>query len=156
MRLSRWLFGALALVLLAAPLFADHKLSGTFTKTASGLQIAEIKPGSGKGAAQGQTPGMLYRGWIYDTAKGRQGKLFDSNLNRRKPFEFVLGAGQVIKGWDEGVLGMKKGAKRVLIIPPELAYGDKGAGGVIPPGATLLFEVEVVSLKGEATAPKGN
>jgi len=150
MRLSRWLLGTLSLILLAVPLFADHKLSGTFTKAESGLQFAEIKPGKGPGAAKGQTLGMLYRGWIYDTAVGRQGKLFDSNLNRRKPFEFELGAGHVIKGWDEGVLGMKKGAKRVLIIPPELGYGDKGAGGVIPPGATLLFEVEVVSIKGEA------
>jgi len=150
MRLSRLLLGALALALLAAPLFADHKLSGTFKKTESGLQYAEVKPGKGAGAAKGQTLGMLYRGWIYDTEKGRQGVQFDANLNRKKPFEFVLGAGRVIKGWDEGVLGMKKGAKRVLIIPPELGYGDKGAGGVIPPGATLLFEVEVVSIKGEA------
>jgi FKBP-type peptidyl-prolyl cis-trans isomerase len=146
MRPSRLLLGALALALLATPLFADRKLSGTFTKTESGLQYAEIKPGKGEGAAAGQTLGMLYRGWLYDTVKGRQGTQFDANLNRKKPFEFVLGVGRVIKGWDEGVLGMKKGAKRVLIIPPELAYGDKGAGGVIPPGATLLFEVEVVSI----------
>lgn len=150
MRLSRLLLGALALLLLATPLLADRKLAGTFRKTASGLQIAEIKPGKGPVAAPGQTLGMLYRGWIYDTEKGRQGLLFDSNLNRKKPLEFVLGTGRVIKGWDEGVEGMKKGAKRVLIIPPELAYGEKGAGGVIPPGATLLFEVEVVSITGEA------
>jgi peptidylprolyl isomerase len=150
MRPSRLLLGALALALLATPLFADRKLSGTFTKTESGLQYAEIKPGKGEGAAVGQTLGMLYRGWLYDTVKGRQGTQFDASLNRKKPFEFVLGVGRVIKGWDEGVLGMKKGAKRVLIIPPELAYGDKGAGGVIPPGATLLFEVEVVSITGEA------
>ncbi len=150
MRLTRWLFGTLALALLATPLLADRKLSGTFKKLDSGLQIAETRPGSGKGAAKGQTLGMLYRGWIYDTVKGRQGTQFDANLNRQKPFGFVLGAGQVIKGWDEGMLGMKKGAKRVLIIPPELGYGERGAGGVIPPGATLLFEVEVVSIKGEA------
>ncbi|MBK8792611.1 MAG: FKBP-type peptidyl-prolyl cis-trans isomerase [Holophaga sp.] len=150
MRLSRLLLGALALALLATPLFADRKLAGTFTKTASGLQIAELKPGKGPGAAKGQTLGMLYRGWLYDTQKGRQGQQFDANLNRNKPLEFELGAGRVIKGWDEGVAGMKKGGKRVLIIPPELAYGDRGAGGVIPPGATLLFEVEVVSIQGEA------
>ena len=154
MRLSRLLLTVLALALLAAPLFADRKLSGVFTKTASGLKIATIKPGKGPGAAKGQTLGMLYRGWIYDTKKGRQGKLFDACLDRRKPLEFELGAGRVIKGWDEGVAGMKKGGKRVLIIPPELAYGDKGAGGVIPPGATLLFEVEVVSITGEPTQPK--
>ncbi len=150
MRLPRVLLGALALALLATPLFADRKLAGTFIKTASGLQIAEIKPGKGPGAAKGQTLGMLYRGWLYDTQKGRQGQQFDANLNRNKPLEFELGAGRVIKGWDEGVAGMKKGGKRVLIIPPELAYGDRGAGGVIPPGATLLFEVEVVSIQGEA------
>jgi peptidylprolyl isomerase len=156
MRIAPYLFGALVLVVLTTPLFADRKLSGTFRKTASGLQYAEIKLGKGEGAAKGQTLGMLYRGWLYDTKKGRQGRQFDANLNRKKPFEFVLGAGRVIKGWDEGVLGMKKGAKRVLILPPELAYGEKGAGGVIPPGATLLFEVEVVSIKGEANAPKEN
>lgn len=153
MRLSRLCFATLALALLATPLFADRKLSGVFTKTPSGLQIAEVKPGKGPGAAPGQTLGMLYRGWLYDTQKGRQGQQFDANLNRKKPFEFVLGAGRVIKGWDEGVQGMKKGAKRVLLIPPELAYGERGAGGVIPPGATLLFEVEVVSITGEPTPP---
>lgn len=150
MRLSRLLLGAAALTLLAGPLAADRKLSGNFTKTESGLQIAEIKTGKGPEATKGQTLGMLYRGWIYDTQKGRQGQQFDACLDRRKPFEFELGAGRVIKGWDEGVMGMKKGGKRVLIVPPGLAYGDRGAGGVIPPGATLLFEVEVVSITGEA------
>jgi len=153
MRISRLLLGALAIALLATPLFADRKLSGKFTKTESGLQIAEIKPGKGPAAAKGQTLGMLYRGWLYDTKKGRQGQQFDSCQDRRKPLEFQLGAGRVIKGWDEGVAGMKIGGKRVLIIPPELGYGDKGAEGVIPPGATLLFEVEVVSITGEPTQP---
>ncbi len=151
MHIHRWFLGALALTLLAAPLQAERKLSGTFTKTESGLRIAEVRPGQGPAAVKGQTLGMLYRGWIYDTTVGRQGKLFDSNLDRKKPLVFRLGEGRVIKGWDEGLLGIKKGAKRILIIPPELAYGDQGAGDVIPPGATLLFEVEAVSLAGEAT-----
>lgn len=150
MRLSRLLLGALGVALMALPLLADRKLSGTFTKTPSGLQMAELKPGKGPGAAKGQTLGMLYRGWLYDTKKGRQGAQFDASQNRQKPFVFELGAGRVIKGWDEGVVGMKKGTKRVLIIPPELAYGGQGSGDVIPPGATLLFEVEVVSITGEA------
>lgn len=154
MHIHRWFLGALALTLLAAPLQAERKLSGTFTKTESGLRIAEVQPGKGPGAAKGQTLGMLYRGWIYDTAVGRQGKLFDSNLDRKKPLVFKLGEGRVIKGWDEGLLGIRKGAKRILIIPPELAYGEQGAGDVIPPGATLLFEVEAVSLEGEAAASR--
>lgn len=154
MHIHRWFLGALALTLLAAPLQAERKLSGTFTKTESGLRIAEVQPGKGPGAAKGQTLGMVYRGWIYDTAVGRQGKLFDSNLDRKKPLVFKLGEGRVIKGWDEGLLGIRKGAKRILIIPPELAYGEQGAGDVIPPGATLLFEVEAVSLAGEAAASK--
>lgn len=150
MRISRLLLGVLSLALLATPLLADRKLGGKFAKTATGLQIAEVKPGKGPGAAKGQVLGMLYRGWLYDTVKGRQGEQFDASLDRKRPFEFQLGMGRVIKGWDEGVTGMKVGGKRVLIIPPGLAYGDSGAGGVIPPGATLLFEVEVVSIAGEA------
>lgn len=154
MYMQRWILAALAVTLMATPLLAERKLSGTFTKTESGLRIAEVRPGQGPAATKGQTLGLVYRGWIYDTTVGRQGKLFDSNLNRSKPLRFKLGEGQVIKGWEEGLLGIKKGAKRILIIPPELAYGENGAGDVIPPGATLLFEVEAVSLGGEATASK--
>ena len=154
MHIHRLILGALAVTLLAAPLQAERKLSGTFTKTESGLRIAEVRPGQGPAAVKGQTLGMVYRGWIYDTTVGRQGKLFDSNLDRKKPLIFKLGEGRVIKGWDEGLLGIKKGAKRILIIPPELAYGEKGDGDVIPPGATLLFEVEAVSLAGDAGASK--
>ena len=147
MRLSRLLLGALALALLATPLFADRKLAGTFTKTASGLQIAELKPGKGPGAAKGQTLGMLYRGWLYDTQKGRQGQQFDANLNRNKPLEFELGAGRVIKGWDEGLATMKQGGKRLLRVPPALGYGPRELGKDIPPGATVIFEVELVNLR---------
>ena len=153
MRLHRWLSGALAAVVVAAPLLADRKLSGTFRKTRSGLRIAEIRPGRGPKALKGQTLALVYRGWIYDTLKGRQGLLFDANQDRQKPLEFTLGEGGVIKGWEEGLLGARKGAKRILIIPPGLAYGDQGAGEVIPPNATLLFEVEVVGIKGGEVPP---
>jgi peptidylprolyl isomerase len=88
---------------------------------------------------------VLYRGWLYQG--NRRGKLFDSSQNPGKPFRFPIGQGQVIAGWDEGVLTMKPGGKRVLIVPPALGYGDTGAGDAIPPGATLLFEVELLSVK---------
>lgn len=123
-----------------------------FTEQSGGLRVADMKPGKGAEAKVGQTAKVLYRGWLYDTAKGRQGKLFDQHQDKRKPFRFPLGGGKVIKGWDQGVVGMKVGGKRVLILPPELAYGEKGAKDdqgefVIPPGATLLFEVELLGLE---------
>jgi peptidylprolyl isomerase len=88
---------------------------------------------------------MHYTGWLYEN--GAKGTKFDSSLDRGEPFEFPLGAGRVIKGWDEGVAGMKVGGKRTLIIPPQLGYGARGAGGVIPPNATLLFDVELLEVK---------
>ena len=90
-----------------------------------------------------------YTGWLYDPTKpdGRGAK-FDSSLDRGVPFGFILGAGRVIKGWDEGVVGMKTGGKRTLVIPPQLGYGERGAGGVIPPNATLMFDVELIEVKG--------
>ncbi len=88
---------------------------------------------------------MHYTGWLYEN--GTKGAKFDSSLDRGEPFEFPLGAGRVIKGWDEGVAGMKVGGKRTLIIPPQLGYGARGAGGVIPPNATLLFDVELLDVK---------
>jgi FKBP-type peptidyl-prolyl cis-trans isomerase len=115
------------------------------TKTPSGLQYEDTKPGTGAEAKAGQTCAMHYTGWLWkDDAKGSK---FDSSLDRGQPFSFRLGAGEVIAGWDEGVAGIKIGGKRTLLIPPELGYGARGAGGVIPPNATLLFEVELLQLK---------
>jgi peptidylprolyl isomerase len=115
-------------------------------KTASGLQIADTKVGTGASPKTGQTCVMHYTGWLYQD--GKKGAKFDSSLDRGQPFEFAIGTGQVIKGWDEGVATMKVGGKRTLIIPPQLGYGARGAGGVIPPNATLLFEVELIGVKG--------
>lgn len=114
--------------------------------TASGLQIADTKVGTGASPKTGQTCVMHYTGWLYQD--GKRGAKFDSSLDRGQPFEFAIGTGQVIKGWDEGVATMKVGGKRTLIIPPHLGYGARGAGGVIPPNATLLFEVELLGVKG--------
>ena len=114
------------------------------TTTASGLQYEDTQPGTGA-EAQGGTCVMHYTGWLW--TNGAKGSKFDSSLDRGSPFSFRLGAGQVIRGWDEGVAGMKVGGKRTLLIPPALGYGARGAGGVIPPGATLLFEVELLDIR---------
>ena len=111
------------------------------TTTPSGLQYQDLVVGTGEDARAGATAIVHYTGWLEDGTK------FDSSLDRGTPFEFVIGQGQVIKGWDEGVGTMKVGGKRELIIPPDLAYGDRGAGSVIPPGATLKFEVELIGLR---------
>ena len=109
--------------------------------TASGLKITELNLGDGAEAAAGQTVVVHYRGTL------ENGKQFDASYDRVTPFSFPLGAGRVIKGWDEGVVGMKVGGKRKLVIPPDLAYGSRGAGGVIPPNATLTFEVELLDVQ---------
>ena len=114
--------------------------------TATGLQYKDTVVGDGAEATKGQTVTVHYTGWLYKD--GEQGAKFDSSRDRNDPFDFPLGAGMVIKGWDEGVQGMKIGGKRSLIIPPELGYGARGAGGVIPPNATLLFEVELLGVEG--------
>jgi FKBP-type peptidyl-prolyl cis-trans isomerase len=110
-------------------------------KTPSGLEYTETLAGTGAQAAAGKTVSVHY------TGKLTNGKVFDSSLTRGEPIEFKLGAGRVIKGWDEGIALMKVGGKATLTIPPELGYGERGAGGVIPPNATLIFEVELVSMK---------
>ena len=112
--------------------------------TASGLQYIDTKPGTGAQPRQNQTVVVHYTGWLY--ANGTKGKKFDSSVDRGEPFKFPLGAGRVIAGWDQGVKGMKIGGKRTLILKPELGYGARGAGGVIPPNATLVFEVELLEV----------
>jgi FKBP-type peptidyl-prolyl cis-trans isomerase FkpA len=112
------------------------------------LQILELKPGTGPQIAAAQTAVVNYTGWLYDpTAADHKGKQFDSSLTTGAPFRFKLGAGEVIKGWDQGVLGMQAGGRRRLTIPADLAYGDRGAADVIPPGATLVFDVELLAIE---------
>ena len=115
-------------------------------KTVTGLQFTDEKIGTGATPKPGQICVMHYTGWLYEN--GAKGKKFDSSVDRGKPFEFPIGRQQVIAGWDEGVATMKVGGKRTLIIPANLGYGSRGAGGAIPPNATLLFEVELLGLKG--------
>ena len=112
--------------------------------TKSGLKYIDTKAGTGEEAKRGMTVTVHYTGWLY--VNGKRGAKFDSSVDRGKPFNFKLGAGQVIKGWDEGVAGMKVGGKRELIIPPKLGYGATGAGRVIPPNATLDFEVQLLKV----------
>jgi FKBP-type peptidyl-prolyl cis-trans isomerase FkpA len=112
--------------------------------TASGLIINDVVVGTGKAAVAGQSVTVHYTGWLF--YGGERGKKFDSSKDRGDPFVFPLAAGHVIKGWDEGVQGMKIGGTRTLTIPPELGYGARGAGGAIPPNATLIFEVELLAV----------
>lgn len=125
----------LALLLLAA---APVTLPG-------GTVAADVKMGKGAAAAAGQTVAVHYTGWLFDG--GKRGVKFDSSRDRGEPFAFTLGGGQVIAGWDAGVAGMQVGGKRLLTIPPEQGYGADGAGGVIPPNATLQFDVELIEIR---------
>ena len=112
------------------------------------LQITDATVGSGAEATSGKSVSVHYTGWLYDAkAADRHGKKFDSSRDRNEPFEFRLGAGQVIRGWDQGVAGMRVGGKRTLVIPSDLAYGRRGAAGAIPPDATLIFDVELLGVK---------
>ncbi len=119
----------------------EQTMDNEYITTDSGLQYIVLQEGSGTPAQPGDNVEVHYTGWLMD------GKKFDSSVDRGKPFAFKLGAGKVIKGWDEGVAGMKPGEKRMLILKPELAYGKRGAGGIIPPNATLKFEVELIRVK---------
>jgi FKBP-type peptidyl-prolyl cis-trans isomerase FkpA len=129
------------------------RLAALLTLLAAGTALAaelvktDVVVGKGKEAIAGKTVDVNYTGWLYDAAaKNHHGKMFDTSVGRG-PFSFPLGAGRVIKGWDQGVAGMKVGGKRTLVIPPELGYGPRGAGGVIPPNATLVFDVELLDVK---------
>jgi peptidylprolyl isomerase len=128
------------------PIPATAQNAGKSMTTASGLQITDTKAGTGATPKTGQICVMHYTGWLYQN--GAKGAKFDSSVDRGQPFEFPIGTGRVIKGWDEGVASMKVGGKRTLVIPPDLGYGARGAGGVIPPNATLIFEVELLGVKG--------
>jgi FKBP-type peptidyl-prolyl cis-trans isomerase len=111
------------------------------------LMQIEVKPGTGAEAKAGQTVSVHYTGWLYDAAAPEhKGSKFDSSRDRGQPFEFPLGGGRVIQGWDTGVQGMRVGGQRTLIIPPQMGYGARGAGGVIPPNATLVFDVELLAV----------
>lgn len=154
-RASILLAAATAFLLLAPRVFADEKThtgektdkkgESKMTKTASGLQYEDTKVGTGAEPKTGQTCVMHYTGWLWEN--NAKEKKFDSSVDRGQPFEFMLGMGRVIKGWDEGVSTMKVGGKRNLLIPPQLAYGARGAGSAVPPNATLLFEVELLGIK---------
>jgi FKBP-type peptidyl-prolyl cis-trans isomerase FkpA len=135
------LFLALLIVACGCTPAAAPAASGKEVTMADGLKYTDDQVGTGTEAQAGKTAVVHYTGWLTD------GKKFDSSRDRGQPFSFKLGAGEVIKGWDEGVAGMKVGGKRTLTIPPELGYGTRGAGGVIPPNATLKFEVELVDVR---------
>ena len=124
---------------------ASAQTAGKSMTTASGLEIIDSVVGTGASPKPGQICVMHYTGWLYEN--GKKGKKFDSSVDRNEPFEFPIGRGRVIAGWDEGVATMKVGGKRTLIIPPQLGYGARGAGGVIPPNATLMFDVELLGVK---------
>jgi len=154
--MKRFLFVPLAVVLSAAMFLASgcsksvesNKETSMSTSGVAELIKTDAAVGDGEEATTGKTVSVHYTGWLYDEgAPDHKGKKFDSSRDRGEPFEFRLGAGQVIKGWDQGVEGMKVGGQRTLIIPPDLGYGSRGAGGVIPPNATLVFDVELLGVR---------
>lgn len=134
-----YLVGALTIAMTASA-SAD-----SFVTAPSGLKYKDEVVGTGPQPKTGQTVSVHYTGWLYQD--GKKGAKFDSSLDRKQPLNFAVGTGQVIKGWDEGLSTMKVGGKRTLVIPPELGYGARGAGGVIPPNATLMFDVELLAVK---------
>jgi peptidylprolyl isomerase len=154
LRFPRTTFSTLAAVALTVltvsvtsmPTAAMAQTPGKAMTTASGLQIIDTTVGTGATPTPGQICVVHYTGWLYE--EGKKGRKFDSSLDRNNPLEFPVGQRRVIAGWDEGVASMKVGGKRTLIIPPELGYGARGAGGVIPPNATLIFDVELLDVKG--------
>jgi FKBP-type peptidyl-prolyl cis-trans isomerase len=146
MMLIRFACAVLALAILAAmPLERSDVATSQVIEMPNGLKYTDTKAGDGTTAASGNKVSVHYTGWLYNN--GAKGAKFDSSVDGGQPFQFTLGAHQVIAGWDEGVTGMKVGGKRTLIIPPELGYGARGAGGVIPPNATLMFDVELLGVQ---------
>jgi peptidylprolyl isomerase len=137
---------ALAILAVSAPVGRSDAADNQVTEMPDGLKYTDTKIGDGATAKAGNKVSVNYTGWLYEN--GAKGKKFDSSLDRGQPFQFTLGAKQVIAGWDEGVAGMKVGGKRTLIIPPELGYGARGAGGgAIPPNATLIFDVDLLQVQ---------
>ena len=137
--------GVLVLYVVQSPGTADEKTEGKVVTTDSGLKYQDLKEGTGDAAKAGDVVQVHYTGWL-TTDGTTKGTKFDSSIDHGKPFPFKLGAGEVIKGWDEGVAGMKVGGKRRLVIPPALGYGDQDKGD-IPPNSTLLFDVELLKIK---------
>ena len=139
---------AIALAAIGATIMTESSEAQPAPKpvtTSTGLQMIDTKVGTGASPKTGQTAVVHYTGWLSNN--GAKGKKFDSSVDRNEPFEFPLGQGRVIPGWDQGVATMKVGGKRTLIVPPQLGYGAQGAGGVIPPNATLIFDVELLGVK---------
>jgi peptidylprolyl isomerase len=149
MRFFMGAWTAVAIAIIGSTAIPEGAMSQSAAKpvtTSSGLQIIDTKVGTGASPRSGQTAVVHYTGWLY--TNGAKGQKFDSSVDRGEPFEFPVGQGRVIKGWDEGVATMKIGGKRTLIVPPQLGYGARGAGGAIPPNATLMFDVELLGVKG--------
>jgi FKBP-type peptidyl-prolyl cis-trans isomerase FkpA len=152
MKLSNAVAVAVVLALSSAVVVAEDKAAAPAKAAEAPKAVTELIKkdtvvGKGKEAVSGKLVRVHYTGWLYDTSKAdSKGNKFDSSVDRGDPFVFPLGGGRVIKGWDEGVAGMKVGGKRTLIIPPEMGYGARGAGGVIPPNATLMFDVELLDV----------
>ena len=136
---------ALAILAVSAPVGRSNAADNQVTEMPDGLKYTDTKIGDGATAKAGNKVTVNYTGWLNEN--GAKGKKFDSSLDRNQPFQFTLGAHQVIAGWDEGVAGMMVGGKRTLIIPPELGYGARGAGGAIPPNATLIFDVDLLQVQ---------
>jgi len=145
---ARILAAAMLLAAIAACTGQTAGPAPAATSPVNSLESDDLKVGTGTPIAAGQQAVVQYTGWLYDASTAdKKGKEFDSSANSGQPFRFVIGGGQVIKGWDQGVAGMKVGGRRRLVIPADLAYGQEGAGGVIPPGATLVFEVTLVGIE---------
>ena len=136
---------ALAILAVSAPAGRSDAADNQVTEMPDGLKYTDTKTGDGTTARSGNKVSVHYTGWLSDS--GAKGKKFDSSVDRGQPFQFTLGAKQVIAGWDEGVAGMKVGGKRTLTIPPELGYGARGAPGAIPPNSTLIFDVELLQVQ---------